>query len=119
MSSDKYKCPVQATIAIIGGKWKIVILYILTTEKTCRFNKIRKAIPAISHKILTQQLRELEEHGLVSRQIYPEVPPKVEYSLTPKGESLKPILKSICEWGTRNLFQDYAGNLIKPTKHSL
>lgn len=97
-------CPVEATLEIIGGKWKGVILFHLLDGKK-RFNEIARLIPAITQRMLTRQLRELEEDKIVHREIYPEVPPRVEYSLTPLGESLKPILVSLQRWGKENLEQ--------------
>lgn len=91
-------CPLQVAINVIGGKWKTIILYILRDE-TLRFGEIKKAIPKITQKMLTQQLRELEADGLVTRVVYPEVPPKVEYSLTEHAKELTPILNQLCVWG--------------------
>jgi len=88
----------ELTLDLIGGKWKSLILWHLG-DTTLRFSELRKTIPQITPKMLTQQLRELEESGLVSRYIYPQIPPKVEYSLTPAGKSLIPILATMCEWG--------------------
>jgi DNA-binding HxlR family transcriptional regulator len=89
---------VVITLSVIGGKWKAVILWHLT-YKTLRFSQLRRRLPAITQKMLTQQLRELERDGLVHREVYPEVPPRVEYSLTPLGWSLKPLLGAMCTWG--------------------
>ncbi len=91
-------CPVTETLRILGGKWKTLILWRLQ-QKTLRFNQLRAEIDGISQKMLTQQLRELEDDGVVARQIYAEVPPRVEYSLTDKGRSLCPILEAMCAWG--------------------
>src|SRR5947209_3684331 len=82
--------PVEATLDVIGGKWKVVILFWLK-DRTLRFGELRRKIPGVSERMLTQQLRELEEHGIVHREVYPEVPPKVEYSLTDYGGTLRPI----------------------------
>ena len=92
-------CPLQKAINVIGGKWKTIILYILADE-TLRFGELRKAIPKITQKMLTQQLRELESDGLVTRVIFAEVPPRVEYSVTKKAKDLRPILNQLCEWGS-------------------
>lgn len=97
MSQD-YFCPVTATVSIIGGKWKPIILWILFQEKR-RFSELKKFIPKITQKMLTQQLRELERDGIVHREVYPVVPPQVEYSLTQKGNTLAPILQAMEKWG--------------------
>lgn len=93
-----YSCPIEATIDLIGGKWKSLILWHLT-GRTRRYNEFRKLIPAATPKMLTQQLRDLEEDGLIIRTVYPVVPPKVEYSLSEFGESLVPVLDAMCSWG--------------------
>jgi DNA-binding HxlR family transcriptional regulator len=92
-------CPVTTTISVIGGKWKPIILFIIRSEKK-RFGEIKKMIPSITQKMLTQQLRELEDNRIVFRKIYTVVPPKVEYSLTDYGRSLIPILEAMAKWGT-------------------
>lgn len=94
----EYHCPMELTLALIGGKWKSLILWHLA-DNTLRFSALKKALPKITQKMLTQQLRELEEAGLVNRFIYTQVPPKVEYSLTPAGKTLLPILKTMYQWG--------------------
>jgi DNA-binding HxlR family transcriptional regulator len=93
-----YNCPVEAAIDVMGGRWKPLILWWLS-QRTHRFGELRRAMPGITEKMLTQQLRELEKDGIVSRRVYPTVPPKVEYSLTKYGRSLKRALRAICEWG--------------------
>lgn len=93
-----YNCPVGATIGLIGGKYKSLILWHLI-DGTLRFNQLQKLIPQASAKILTQQLRELEDDGLLTRKVYPVVPPKVEYSLSEFGYSLRPILEAMYAWG--------------------
>ncbi len=98
------QCPVILTQNIIGGKWKIAILWLLSGS-TLRFNELKKLIPKITHTMLTQQLRELENDGLVHREIYHEVPPKVEYSLTPIGIKFVPIINSMGAWGIEYLAQ--------------
>jgi len=97
----KYYCSMELTLQIIGGKWKPIILYKLGQEGVLRFSEIKRVIPNITQKMLTQQLRELEADGLVHREVYPQVPPKVEYSLTDLGKSVMPIMGSLCEWGTQ------------------
>ncbi|MBP3962972.1 winged helix-turn-helix transcriptional regulator [Paenibacillus lignilyticus] len=96
---DQINCEKELTLALIGGKWKLIILWHLGIEGTKRFNELQKLIPTITQKILTNQLRELEEDKLIDRTVYPVVPPKVEYKLTAYGESLVPILKLMYEWG--------------------
>lgn len=91
-------CPVETTLMIIGDKWKVLILRDLI-DGTKRFGELKKSIPSISQKVLTQQLRSMEEDSLVLRKVYPEVPPKVEYSLTETGHSLKIILDAMLLWG--------------------
>lgn len=92
------QCPMDTTINILSGKWKMSILWHLT-KGTVRFNELQRFLPNITQKTLTQQLRELEQYRIVKREVYPEVPPKVEYSLTTIGESIIPILSSMCKWG--------------------
>ncbi|WP_127535819.1 winged helix-turn-helix transcriptional regulator [Paenibacillus illinoisensis] len=94
--------PFGYTVSVIGGKWKMVILYLLAEGQTVRFNDLKRQIGAITYKMLSSQLKELEADGLVNRREYPQVPPKVEYSLTAKAESLLPIMEELCEWGVRN-----------------
>ena len=94
-------CPVEATVDIIGGKYKSLILYKLITG-TLRFSQLRRAIPCATPKMLTQQLRELERDGLVRREVFPVVPPNVEYSLTEKGVSLLPLMEDLCAWGKKH-----------------
>lgn len=94
-------CPMVAALNVIGGKWKPMILHMLS-DGTMRFGDLKKNIPPVSQKMLTQQLRELESDGIVKRTIYAEVPPKVEYSLTDRGRSLKPILDDLYNWGQQN-----------------
>jgi DNA-binding HxlR family transcriptional regulator len=91
-------CPTAATIAAIGGRWKIILLWHLYGGKL-RFSELRRKMPLISQKMLTEQLRQLEGHGLVTRTIYAEVPPRVEYAATPLGESLRPVITAIGDWG--------------------
>ncbi|MDD2895081.1 MAG: helix-turn-helix domain-containing protein [Aliarcobacter sp.] len=92
------KCAVETSIDVLAGKWKILILWYLKDEKK-RFNELQKLLPRATQKMLIQKLRELENDGLVFREVYPVVPPKVEYSLTEYGKTLKPILKQLYIWG--------------------
>jgi DNA-binding HxlR family transcriptional regulator len=96
---DFRRCPVEATLEVIGGKWKSLILYYLFFEGTQRFNELRRKIQGVTQHSLTVQLRQLEKDGVIQRQIYPEVPPRVEYSLTEYGRTLGPILQLMLEWG--------------------
>jgi len=98
----RHGCPIEALMQVIGGKWKPVILYYLSLE-TRRFGELNRLIPNISQRMLTQHLRELEGHGVVHREVYKEVPPKVEYSLTEFGETLHPLLTSMNDWAERHL----------------
>lgn len=100
------ECPVATTVQLIGNKWKLLILRNLIYNGTQRFGDFLKSVPAISKKVLTDNLRALENDGLVDREVFAEVPPRVEYSLTPLGSSLKPILDAMFDWGT-----DYKCNL--------
>ena len=93
-----YGCPVEATLDVIGGKWKGIILYKLL-EQPRRFSALKREMPAITQRMLTLQLRELEEDGIVHREIYREIPPRVEYSLTEFGKTLEPILLAMLTWG--------------------
>ncbi len=104
MPCDK-SCPIEHTVNLIGHKWKVLILRNLFNNGTQRFNDLSKGINKISQKMLTQQLRQLEEDGIIARKVYPEVPPKVEYSLTELGQSLKPILDEMNTWGIQHLKQ--------------
>lgn len=94
-----YNCPVDTTLSMIGGKYKALILWHLIGH-TLRFGELKRLIPQATAKMLTQQLRELEENGLLTRTVYPVVPPKVEYALTALGMSIKPILLVMYDWGT-------------------
>jgi DNA-binding HxlR family transcriptional regulator len=98
-ASDKiYRCPLELSIDLIGGKWKCVTLWHLRNG-TLRFSQLKKRLPGVTQKMLTHQLRDLEENGLINRKVYPVVPPKVEYSLTEEGKVFVPVLKSMYKWG--------------------
>lgn len=102
MKGTHYNIPVEATLEVIGGKWKVLILCHLKSGKM-RFSELQKSIPQITKKMLTQQLRELESDGIISRYVYHQVPPKVEYSLSDTGESLREVLDIMCAWGEKRI----------------
>ena len=93
------ECPVATTVSLIGSKWKLLILRNLLA-RPWRFNELKKSLDGISQKVLTDSLRSMESDGIISRKIYPEVPPRVEYSLSELGETMRPIIASMAEWGT-------------------
>ncbi|MBP5467863.1 MAG: helix-turn-helix transcriptional regulator [Candidatus Riflebacteria bacterium] len=94
----KYKCPVEAAMDVVGGKYKAQIVYELISGKK-RYNEIQKTLPQATPRMLSKQLKELEEDGVINRILYPVVPPKTEYSLTELGETLVPIVEALCKWG--------------------
>lgn len=94
--------PFGYTLSVIGGKWKMLIIYLLAENQTVRFNDLKRRTGAITYKTLSAQLKELEADGMVNRKEYPQVPPKVEYSLTEKAKTLLPVLEQLCEWGVKN-----------------
>ena len=98
--NDIPACPVETTLQLIGNKWQVLILRDLLANGTLRFKELQRSIGKISQKVLTANLSTMEDAGLVSRKVYAEVPPRVEYSLTPLGESLQPILDAMAKWGT-------------------
>jgi DNA-binding HxlR family transcriptional regulator len=100
--NDEIACPIAATLQYIGGRWKTIILYYLTSG-TRRFGEIAARIPPISRKVLTQQLKELERDGLITRKEYKEIPARVEYSLTELGESLSGVFREMSIWGKENI----------------
>jgi len=101
-------CSVEACLEVIGGKWKGVILYHLMSSGILRFSEIQRLKPELSSRILTTQLRELEADGVIARKVYPVVPPKVEYSLTKAGESLRPLIFAMQQWGDQYIVQSKA-----------
>jgi DNA-binding HxlR family transcriptional regulator len=109
----EYSCPVEATVDIIGGKWKSVILYHLFSGKK-RFGELQRLLPGVTQRMLTLQLRELEEDGIIYRHVYREVPPKVEYSLTDFGRSLEPIMLQMFTWG-----EQYMQTLMEKKRRAL
>ena len=94
----QYQCPVEVALDVIGGKWKPLILHQLI-HSTLRYNELHRLMPGVSHKVLSQQLRELEDDGIIERQVYPEVPPKVEYRLTELGKTIIPMKEALSSWG--------------------
>ncbi len=103
--AEYIECPVEATLDVIGGKWKGVILFLLM-DGTKRFNELQKLLLKVTQRTLTNQLRELESDGLINRKVYAQVPPKVEYSLTEKGRSLEGILKNMRDWGLTHVLNE-------------
>ncbi|MDF5716607.1 MAG: helix-turn-helix domain-containing protein [Rhizonema sp. NSF051] len=97
---NRLTCEVEFTLKVIGGRWKVLIIRELI-EGVKRFGELQRSLNGITQKMLSQQLRELEEDGIIHREVYPQIPPKVEYSLTLLGESLKPILYAMHEWGIK------------------
>ncbi|CAM5783884.1 MULTISPECIES: winged helix-turn-helix transcriptional regulator [Brevibacillus] len=103
LKNGDFNCEKELTLSIISGKWKVVILWHLGVEGPHRFSDLQRLFPKISHKMLTNQLRELMEDGIVHREVYPEVPPKVEYSMTELGMTLLPIVEMMYEWGKKRM----------------
>jgi len=108
--SDFFFCPIDAVLSLIGGKYKPIILYNLLKGKR-RYSELQRLVPRATPKVLTQQLRELERDGLISRTVYPEVPPRTEYAITEYGLTLQSILEDMHLWG-----RTYMANRIKPTE---
>ncbi|SDN88498.1 winged helix-turn-helix transcriptional regulator [Alkalicoccus daliensis] len=102
MEKKPENCRVENALGILVGKWKPIILLYLLQEGTKRFSELKRSMPGITQKMLTKQLRELEEEDIIERVVYPQVPPKVEYSITEYGRSLEPILEAMHEWGTNH-----------------
>lgn len=100
-------CELEVAFGVIGGKWKPILLWFLGEFDTLRFGQLQQLIPDITHKILTKQLRELEEDQLITRTVFPEVPPKVEYSITSNGKEIIPILGTLCDWAYKNNYFGY------------
>lgn len=99
VSCSNYRCEIEVTLEILSGKWKALLIWNLHLHETIRYNEFRRLIPSITQKMLTQQLKDLEKYGIVSRKVYPSVPPMVEYRLTSLGQGLIPIMQSMDEWG--------------------
>ncbi|MFD2045514.1 winged helix-turn-helix transcriptional regulator [Ornithinibacillus salinisoli] len=102
MKIEPELCRVEDALGILVGKWKPIILLHLLKEGTQRFSELKRSIPDITQKMLTKQLRELEDEDIIERVVYPQVPPKVEYSISEYGKSLEPILAAMHEWGTKH-----------------
>lgn len=107
-NTKSYSCPVELALDMIGGKWKALILWNLM-DATLRFSELRRALPKCTEKMLVQQLRDLETAGLIERRVYPEVPPRVEYSMSVYGKRISPILTDLCDFG-----KDYAAQFGIP-----
>ncbi|WP_030793706.1 winged helix-turn-helix transcriptional regulator [Streptomyces sp. NRRL S-920] len=110
-----YACGLDAAVDVVGGKWKPMILWALHAGRTLRFGELKRHIPGVSEKVLIQQLRELESDGIVHREVYREVPPKVEYSLTDLGQSLNAALRPLGSWGDQHMRQIVASKEGKPS----
>lgn len=109
-----YFCGIDAAMDVISGKWKVLILWELEHYGVRRFAQLRRGLPGVSEKMLIQHLREMEQDGLVHRTVYPEVPPKVEYSLTAEGRSLNEALSALGEWGTERIRRIGAEKVLVP-----
>ncbi|AAS96896.1 winged helix-turn-helix transcriptional regulator [Nitratidesulfovibrio vulgaris] len=109
-----YYCSLELTLQVIGGKWKPIILWRIGQDGVLRFSELRRILPNITQKMLTQQLRELEADGMVHREVYPQVPPRVEYSLTELGRTLMPVLEHLILWG--RAFEEMHGVTPAPYK---
>ncbi len=96
---DEKSCPVTATMQVLGGKWKAILINAIYLTSPARFGELKRSVKGITQSMLTQQLRELEDDGLISRKIYAEIPPRVEYTLTEFGLTLSPIMQSMAKWG--------------------
>lgn len=100
-------CPIEYTMETMGGKWKLLIIYYLMSNKLMRYGELKRSIKGVTHKMLSSQLKDLENRGIINRNEYPQVPPKVEYSLTNKGASLLPIFGMMYMWGEENMPTEY------------
>ena len=107
-NGKSYHCPVEAALDVIGGKWKPLILWALGDD-VLRFSQLQKELPGVNTKMLTKQLRELEGDGVITRTVYPEVPPRVEYAITGFGRTLVPVMEALCAWGLEYLGIDDEG----------
>ncbi|MDL2235137.1 helix-turn-helix transcriptional regulator [Christensenellaceae bacterium OttesenSCG-928-L17] len=113
MNEEKLSCldtqsfPFRYTLFVIGGKWKMLILYTIAEHQPIRYNELQRKIGGITYKTLSLQLKQLEADGLLTRVEYPQIPPKVEYSLSNKGQSIMPVLDAMCNWGQDNIAEDF------------
>lgn len=105
-------CGIDAAMGVIGGKWKVLIVWALEVQGRVRFGQLRRMIPGVTEKVLAAQLRELEAAGVVRREVYDEVPPRVEYSLTPRGRELNDALAALGDWGRKHFVPDTAAGPI-------
>lgn len=103
MKNKEVSCPIEQTMDLVSGKWKLIILWHLSQQGVMRYGEIKKALSSITHKMLSQQLKELESDGFIHRKAYQEIPPKVEYSLSALGKSFLPILDQLSDWGSSHL----------------
>ena len=106
-------CPVESTLSFLDGKWKGVILYHLLNGGTLRFNELRRHIPSVTQRMLTKQLRELEDAGLISRKVFPVVPPRVDYALTPLGLSMQPVIAALKSWGDSHVVCEHGTKYVR------
>ncbi|MFV0394226.1 MAG: winged helix-turn-helix transcriptional regulator [Coprobacillaceae bacterium] len=113
---DVQSFPFRYTLSIIGGKWKMLILYTISSNTPIRYNELQRKIGKITYKTLSSQLKELEADGSLIRKEYPQIPPKVEYSLSDKGNSLLPVLDAICYWGSDHIPNDFKNQYTEKTK---
>lgn len=103
MLNQIVSCPIEHTMNLISGKWKMIILWHLSQHDVMRYGEIKKSLDSITHKMLSQQLKELESDGFIHREAYQQIPPKVEYSLSDRGKSFLPVLQSLSDWGQNHL----------------
>ena len=103
LKRGEFNCEKELTLSIIGGKWKLIILWHLGKEGPHRFSELQRLLPKITHKMLTSQLKELQDDGIIHREVYPEVPPRVEYSMTELGMTLMPLLDMMYAWGKKRI----------------
>jgi DNA-binding HxlR family transcriptional regulator len=106
---DENSCPVTATMQVLGGKWKAILINAIYLTSPARFGELKRSVKGITQSMLTSQLRELEDDGIINRKIYAEIPPRVEYTLTEFGLTLSPILQSMAEWGKEYRFKKQNG----------